>query len=221
MNGFETVSANGREIRRYLATPDAGAGPGVLLVHPWWGLNDVVVAAADRLADAGLVVAAPDLYHGTVVTTSEDADERASALWTAGTGVADTAAAFERLADHPQLDGGLGVMGFSMGVTYALSVPLARPDAVDAAVLYYGTAGGDFGDTDMAVLGHFAEHDPFEPPSQIDAFEAELATGAGSVTFHTYPGTGHWFAESDRPEYDEAAAELAWSRTLALLRSAC
>ena len=88
-------------------------------------------------------------------------------------------------------------------------------------VLFYGAGDGiDFSRSKAAYLGHFAEHDPYESRSQVDQLDRVPQAGAGRpVTFHHYPGTGHWFAEPDRKDaYNEAAANLAWDRTLAFLK---
>src|SRR3954452_205848 len=71
----ETVSG-------YLALPDAGVGPGVLVLHAWWGLNDTIRAVCTRLAEAGYVAFAPDLYHGKVVDTIAEAENLAHELFT-------------------------------------------------------------------------------------------------------------------------------------------
>ena len=70
------------------------------------------------------------------------------------------------------------------------------------------------------MLGHFAEHDEFEPADEVSSLEDDLRRAGRPVRFHVYPGAGHWFAEEDRPEaYDAAAASLAFRRTVGFLRS--
>ena len=65
----------------YLALPPTGVGPGVLVLHAWWGLNATIRAFCDRLAEAGFVAFAPDLYHGKVADTIEGAETLAGALF--------------------------------------------------------------------------------------------------------------------------------------------
>jgi carboxymethylenebutenolidase len=74
--------------------------------------------------------------------------------------------------------------------------------------------------TQAAILGHFAEEDEWEPPADETRRVQEELRGAGmDVTFHIYPGTGHWFFEENRPDaYNAGAAQLAWERTLEFLR---
>lgn len=215
---METVTSGGRELSLYLGEPTSPGGSGVLLVHPWWGFNECIRDVCDRLAGEGFHVVAPDLYDGEVAETIREAEAMSSGL-DATRATEDVSAAFEYLFDHPNLAAGCGVMGFSMGVYYALNVVQARPADVDAAVLFYGTSDGEYSETDTAMLGHYAENDPFESERYIESLRERLSAGNGSVTFYTYPDTEHWFLESDRPEYDEDAAGLAWSRTVEFLRT--
>jgi carboxymethylenebutenolidase len=86
-------------------------------------------------------------------------------------------------------------------------------------VVFYGSQNIDMTPATSAFLGHFAEDDPYIDEDERTLLEADLHVLDKDVRFHRYPGTGHWFFESDRPAYDEAAADLAWKRTLEFLRS--
>ena len=111
------------------------------------------------------------------------------------------------------------MIGFSLGAYYALDLSVAEPERIRSVVVFYGTGGGDFSRSKAAYLGHFAEMDQFEPPANVDSLEAALRNAGRPVTFHRYPGTGHWFFEPDRAQaFNQAAASLAWERTLAFLR---
>lgn len=85
-------------------------------------------------------------------------------------------------------------------------------------VLFYGTGPADFARSRATYLGHFAESDPYEPLSNVQELEKALRAAGRTVAFHHYPGTGHWFCEPDRPQFDPVAAALAWERTLDFLR---
>ena len=112
----------------------------------------------------------------------------------------------------------LAVIGFSLGAYYALDLAAADPEHIRSVVIFYGTGGGDYSNSRAAYLGHFAEKDEFEPQSNVDNLEESLRRAGRPVTFHRYSGTGHWFFEPDRPQaYNQAAASLAWDRTLAFL----
>ena len=209
----------------YLAMPCAGKGPGVLVLHAWWGLNDTIKAFCKRLAVAGFVVFAPDLYHGKVADTIPDAEALGKALdanhLQAEAEIAEaTMFLNERVGQAgPKGRPGLAVIGFSLGAYYALNLAAADPEHIRAVVLFYGTGDGDFSNSQAAYLGHFAEYDEFEPQSNVDDLENSLRSAGRPVTFYRYSGTGHWFFEPDRSQaYNQAAASLAWDRTLAFLK---
>lgn len=218
MDSMKTLEVGNHDLRIYVTRPEAGDHPGVLLIHAWWGFNDCFRDLSDRLAREGFVVVAPDLYDGEVASTIEEADAMSSSL-DSTRAVEDVGAAFDFLREHENVAGGLGVVGISMGVGYELWVVRNRANDVHAAVLFYGNGGGDFEGTSTTFLGHFAAQDEFDSPRDIEALRERLQAGEGPVTFHTYPDTEHWFLESDRPEYDEEATSLAWSRTVEFLRS--
>ena len=114
----------------YLATPVTGNGGAVLVLHAWWGLNDTFRGLCDRLADAGYLAFAPDLYHGRVANTIDNAENLMRALDDAQAG-ADLAAATDFLYERGgRRAAGLAVIGFSMGANYALELAeRGRPPA--------------------------------------------------------------------------------------------
>jgi carboxymethylenebutenolidase len=207
----------------YLATPAAGSGPGVLVLHAWWGLNETIRTVCDRLAAAGFVAFAPDLYHGLVAETIPAAEALGSALDAnfeqARAEVAAAAAYLDELAGLPGR--GVAVVAFSLGVYYAFDLAAAHPDRVHAVVIFYGSGDADFSQSKAAYLGHFAAEDEYEPEPAVAALEKSLQQAGRPVTFYRYPDTGHWFFEPDRTAvYDDEAAQLAWERTLAFLHDA-
>lgn len=202
----------------YLSLPHRGAGAGVLVLHAWWGLNDTFRRFCDQLAGEGFVALAPDLYHGAVAATREDAKrlmrqmDKDSARKTLNTALKD-------LVAHPAVDRpAMGVVGFSLGGYYALGLACQKPKNIAAVVTFYGTGRGKFAEAQAAFLGHFADDDEFEPAADVLQLEQNIRHAGKAVAFYTYPGTKHWFFEADRPEYDLAAAQLAWERTVAFLR---
>ena len=117
-----------------------------------------------------------------------------------------------------QVKGKLGLIGFSMGAAWSLIAAAYKPEDFGAVVLFYGNEGVDYGKITAKVMGHFCEVDEWEPTEFVDNTFAEFAKAGVDATRHTYPGTAHWFVEEDRPEYDSAAAQLAWSRTYEFLK---
>ncbi|MGH2453026.1 MAG: dienelactone hydrolase family protein [bacterium] len=207
----------------FLALPADGTGPAVLVLHAWWGVNDTIKSVCERLAAEGFIAFAPDLFQGKVAVTREEAEALSSSAERDGGErvLADVATAADFVGGHDRTRGpGLGVIGFSYGVDYALRLSQDDPDRVRAVVIFYGAWPLEGYTRSKAVyLGHFAETDEFVKAAQVERLESALRAAGRPVTFYTYEGTGHWFFEPDRPDaYRRDAAELAWERTVAFLR---
>lgn len=206
----------------FLAIPPTGDGPGVLVLHAWWGLNDTMKDYSTQLAESGFTVFAPDLYHGKVAGTIPEAEALGAALdenyLQAKADITDAARFLNERAGHNER--GLAVIAFSLGVYYALDLAAADPEHIRSVVIYYGTGDGDYSNSRAAYLGHFAEDDEFEPKSNVDDLEESLRRAGRPVSFYHYKGTGHWFCEPDQTDaYNPAAANLAWERTITFLKS--
>ncbi|MBC7875989.1 MAG: dienelactone hydrolase family protein [Anaerolineales bacterium] len=199
----------------YLAKPQH-SGPGVLVLHAWWGLKPFFKQVCDRLAEQGFVVLAPDLYQGRVAKTIDEAkalmEQNDFEL------MGDTVKAAKDYLVSLRADKPIAVIGFSMGAAWSLVVASNEKD-ISATVLFYGCGEADFSKVSSKVLGHFAETDEWEPLDQVKAMEADMKSAGVDVTFHIYPNVGHWFVEEDVPEFDSASSLLAWSRTFEFLRS--
>jgi carboxymethylenebutenolidase len=206
---------------RYLAIPPSGKGAGVLVLHAWWGLNDVIRDFCDQLAQEGFVALAPDMFSGAISLTIAEAEAFVTQLDEEQAVPPEILSAVADLRSYPAVAGdGLGVVGFSFGGYWALWLAQKEPEWVRAVALFYGTNGGDgdFQQSKAAYLGHFAETDPYESAALVQELEKNLRGADRPVTFHTYPGTGHWFFEQDRPDaYHAQSAQLAWDRTIAFL----
>ena len=207
------LNVNGKSVNAYLASP-AGGGPGVLLLHAWWGLKPFFKQVCDRIAEQGFTVLAPDYYQGRIAGTVDEAkalmENNNEEL------MGDVIkAAHDHLA--AQTGRPIGMIGFSMGAGWSLAVASKEPD-VAAVVLFYGANIVDFKNLKANVLGHFSDVGEWEPFEWVEKMQAEMKSAGVDFTLHIYPGVAHWFVEEDRPEYDSAAAQLAWERTFAFLR---
>jgi carboxymethylenebutenolidase len=123
------------------------------------------------------------------------------------------------LAMHPIVTNPeIGVMGFSMGGSWALWLADQNPLDVNTAVIYYTSQEGEFANSQAMVIGHFAENDAWVKAETIRDLEDRLTACGRPFTFYSYPGTKHWFCESNLPDaYNHNAAELAWQRSLEVL----
>lgn len=225
MGQMVEFASNGGTAAGYLATPEGSSGPGVIVVQEWWGLDSGIKEMADRLAAAGFVALAPDLYHGELAghTEMDKAGELMQSLPPDRAG-RDMSGAVDFLADHESTTGnGIGVMGFCMGGLLTFVLAALRPDKVKAAVPFYGFPSGD-GEPDYSAItasiqGHMAEHDDFFPPDAAKALEARLREMGKDVTLTVHEGTGHAFmaphnalGTQDQAKYDEI-----WPRATAFL----
>lgn len=199
MGSMVEFASNGSSASGYLAMPASGSGPGVIVVQEWWGLDSGIKEMADRLAAAGFVALAPDLYHGELAGHTEM--DKAGALMTAmpaDRAARDMSGAVDYLADHEATTGdGIGVMGFCMGGLLTFVLAALRPDRIKAAVPFYGFPQGDgqpdYSRITAAIQGHMAEHDDFFPPAAAKALEAQLQELGKDVEITVHPGSGHAF----------------------------
>ena len=190
--------------------PASGTGPGVLVVHPWWGLNQSVRDYGAALAREGFTVGLPDVFEGHVVTEIDAAQKQIETYWEkAGDRVSAAVRELAEAAGGPVAGVGFSFGGFHLMRLLDAGLPLR------AVAAYYATH--PLPAQHVPVLAHLAEEDAFESSDDMAALAKALAADARSTSY-TYPGTKHWFAEPDRPEYDADAARLAFTRTVAFLR---
>ncbi len=220
----ELIDLGGNE-RGYLATPEQGAGPGLVVIQEYWGLVPHIEDLCDRFAAEGFTALAPDLFRGATASEPDEAGKLMMAL-NLEQAARDMGAAVDHLKKSPDVRGdGLGVVGFCMGGGLALMLATQRPHDIDACVAFYGlipweSAHPDWTKLDAAVQGHFGEDDEFFSPGKMRELEATLDQAGKETDFHLYAGAGHAFFNDTRPEaYDHTAASLSWTRTLELLRA--
>ena len=218
-------TSNGTTAAGYLAPPAGGRGPGVVVVQEWWGLDPDIKKMADRLAEAGFVALAPDLYHGEVA--GHDEMDKAAQLMQSlppDRAARDMSGAVDFLAGHEAVTGdGLGVVGFCMGGMLSLILAARRGDRIKAAVPFYGFPQGDdqpdWSGLTAAVQGHMAENDDFFPPDAARALEERLRGMGKDVTFTVHPGTGHAFMGPHNAlgTLDQELADRIWPEVVSFL----
>jgi carboxymethylenebutenolidase len=213
----------------HVALPDAGSGPGMLLIHEIFGVNDYVKSAARRLAALGYVVLAPDLYWRTQPGLSlghSDAElQRAFAAVSQldpTVAARDAVVALAALRELPEVaaaGGVAGVLGFCLGGTLAYEV--AAHDDPDVAVVYYGSgipaALDEAASISCPMLMHWGGADQYIPREQVDAVAA-MADAVPHFECHVHEGAGHAFDNDFAPNFhDPPAAARAWELTRAFL----
>lgn len=223
---YESITTPDGAFDAFCAAPDAPAAPAVLVFQEVFGINDNIRGLAVRLAEAGYLALAPDVFW-RVEPRFERKDESGLADGFAmvqqldfGLAAADITATMAHALAMPGCDGRIGGVGFCLGGTLAyLFATTSRVEGrgPDAVVSYYGS--GVHGMLDSAdrvespLLFHYGADDPYIPAEQIDQVERAFA-GRPDVTLHRY-AAGHAFSNWDAPSmYDEAAADQAWDRTM-------
>lgn len=216
--------SNGHDASGYLAVPEPGGGPGVIVIQEWWGLVPHITDVCDRFADAGFVALAPDLYHGQQTTEPDEAGKLMMTMNLEQAG-RDMGGAVDHLLSLDSVtSAGVGVIGFCMGGGLAMLLAAQRPDAVVACAPFYGiipweSASPDWSTLAAPVRGHFAGEDGFFSPDKVQALEAELKALGKDAELVVHTGADHAFFNDTRPEvYDAAHAAEAWEATLAFFR---
>jgi carboxymethylenebutenolidase len=213
--------ANGGKGTGYLAEPD-GEGPGVIVIHEWWGLDDSMRKMCDRFAAEGFVALAPDLYEGETTEQPDEAQQKLMAL-NMDKAVKEMRGAVKEVLEHPKCNGKIGSVGFCAGGGLAVWAAAETPEIGAAVTYYYVMPHGkpDFSKIDGPVLGHFGTEDEFIGPDDAKALQAEMQAAGVEAAFEFYEGAGHAFAnDHDRlGTYDEGHAKKAWSKTVDFLKS--
>jgi carboxymethylenebutenolidase len=207
-------------MRGYLARPaKAGKCPCVVVIHENRGLNPYIEDVARRLAVDGFVAFAPDAL--TPLGGYPGDEEKAVKLFAtldAAKRTEDLLAAVGYLKSRPECSGKLGAVGFCFGGGIANMMAVRVPDLA-AAVPFYGAQpkAEDVPKINAALLIHYAALDE-RINAGWPAYEAALKLNSKKYDMYMYPGTNHGFHNDTTPRYDEAAAKLAWSRTIAFFK---
>lgn len=204
-------------MRGYFARPANAGGklPGVVVVHENRGLNPYIEDVARRLAVANFVAFAPDAL--APVGGYPGDEDKARALFAKldpGKRTEDLLAAAAYLKSRPECSGRIGAVGFCFGGGIVNTMAVRIPDLA-AAVPFYGSqpAAADVAKIKAPLLIHYAALDE-RINAGWPAYEAALKASGVKYEMHMYPNTNHGFHNDTTPRYDEAAAKLAWQRTI-------
>ena len=210
-------SKGGGEIRGLLSRP-AGASsklPGIIVVHENRGLNPHIEDVGRRAALAGFISLAPDALtplggypgndeDGRALQSKRDRDEM----------LEDFIAAYQYLKAHPECSGKVGVVGFCFGGWISNMMAVRIPDLSAAVPFYGGQPPLELVENINApLLLHYAELDA-RVNEGWPAYEAALKEHNKNYQVYIYPATNHGFHNDTTPRYDQAAAQLAWQRTI-------
>jgi carboxymethylenebutenolidase len=217
---FTLTASDSFKLGAYRADPSGPAKGGVVVIQEIFGVNHHIRAVCDRLAAEGYAAVAPALFDRQEPNfeTGYSPDEIAHARkfvanpdW--GAMMRDTQAAI----DAAKQDGRVGIIGFCMGGTIAF-LAAARLNGLSAAIAYYGGQIAKNADEKPKVPTqlHFGETDASIPMSDVETIKRKRG---GDCEIYVYPDAGHGFNCDERGSYNEAAAKVAWRRSLAFLQA--
>jgi len=214
----------------FLAYDDAvkGKRPGVLVVHEWWGMNDHIRNQATRLAKAGYVAFALDMYgKGKVATHPKDAQAfMQEATKDSAVAAARFNAGLDILKQQPQVDPDkIAAIGYCFGGGVVLAMARAGVD-LDAVAVFHGHLAADGkpaekGKVKAKILVQTGGADPMVPKEQVAAFEKEMKDAGVSVKVITYPKAKHGFTNPNADKvgmdglaYDADADKKSWDELM-------
>ena len=225
MGEMVSFPSNGDSCDGYLAVPESGKGPGVVVIQEWWGLVDHIREVTDRFAEEGFVALAPDLFHGAATEEPDEAQRLLMGL-AMDRAARDIQGAAQYLATRDDVEGnGVGTVGFCMGGSLALWSG-AIADEVKVAVGFYpalpweamSPTWGNY--ANKSAMLHASEADGTSKAKPMQAAVKGIQQAGGDVEVYDYPGSSHAFFNDHRPEtHDKEHSDAAWRRTLDLLKS--
>ena len=208
---------SGRSVTAVASFPAVVPAPAVISIHGAYGSSAWYKSRAGKLADAGFVGLAVDLFNGEVSDGGGFLREKALANFDR---TMETVVSWvDWLKRDQRTTGKVGAIGFSFGAACVLEA--AMRTQIDAAVLYYGVAdasAADFAKIKGPLLGHFAESDDLLAAGMVKRLEVKAKEAGLSPEIHWYAAE-HSFANPELPGYDEPAAMLAWERTVKFLQA--
>jgi carboxymethylenebutenolidase len=218
---YPSPGGNSGQMRGYLVQPSgSGPFPAVLVVHENRGLNPYIEDVARRAAVEGFIALAPDgLFPAGGYPGNDDDGRTLQSSLDPGKLRTDMLNSARFLKAHKLSTGKLGVTGFCWGGGTTNFLATALGADMQAGVPYYGAAPETAGVAKIKapLLIQYAENDP-GVDGMWPAYEAALKAAGASYQMFMYPGTLHGFHNNSTPRYNEAAAKLAWERTIAFFK---
>lgn len=216
--------SNGGTCEGYLAIPEGGSGPGVIVIQEWWGLVGHITEVADRFAKAGFVALAPDFYHGVAASEPDEARRLLMGL-AMDVAAADISGAANYLTSLPSNSSDhIGTVGFCMGGSLALWSATLAPQVAATVAFYPAIPWERMAPKWQKYQGknaiiHCSESDGTSKAPGIQLAKTSIEGAGGEIELFDYPGTDHAFFNNERPEvFDAASADLAWERTIKFFR---
>ena len=222
---IEYKRSDGQSVNGYLAEPaDQSHAPGVVVIQEWWGLDSEVKAVADRLAKSGYRALVPDLYRGKLALEAKEAEHLMGDLNFSDAAGQDIRGAVQYLKATGSKK--VAVTGFCMGGALTVLSACHVPE-LDGTVVWYGYPPLEYVDAKAItkpMMAHWASHDDFFAISGVDQLDTKLTEANIQHEFYRYDAK-HAFANPKADsrgmpplQYNEAAANLAWERTMAFLK---
>lgn len=195
----------------------------MIVIQEWWGLVDHIIDVTDRLAAAGFVAMAPDLYGGKTTHDAETAGKYLAEL-PVDRAARDLSGAVDYLLGREEVTGSsVGAVGFCMGGGFVILLAENAGRKLSAAVSCYPANAAILGDLSRVtakVAIHTGDKDDFLPVSAVEQLAGKLREQSrADVSVHVYPGEGHAFLNDENllGTYDKEAADLLWQRIVDFL----
>ena len=220
-----TISIAGEDVPGYIAIPESGSGPAVIVIQEWWGLVPHIVDVCDRLAAEGFVALAVDHYRGVETTEPDEAQKLMIGL-NIGQVASDLAAAAAALVARDDVEGdAVRVVGFCMGGGLALLAPTVSDDICCTVAFYPAMPWPQYAPDwsryagKSAVVHKALSDEPGNGPV-IAEYATAIRAAGGQAEVFDYPASVHAFFNDARPEvFQPENAAVAWQRTLDAFRA--
>ncbi len=201
----------------YFISPDEGPGPGVLLLHSFWGLNRQTKDTANRLADSGFTVLAPDLANGEVYTEQAAAMAALAEIdVNVNASLVQSSLGILRRATRDR-NAPIGVLGYGSGASWALWLSARLVEEVGAVVTYYGSQSIPMDGAQASYLAHWADNDDIVDDLEVADLGLSLQMANLDFRFEHHANTSHGFAEEGLEAFDGQAEAVAWRQSAEFL----